>query len=187
MDGTSSLTGQPMGTWLIILLLFLFLLGGNNGFGFGNNNNAAAFMAGAASQDRWPTASELLINNNTMWQNQLMAQQNLANQTNIISTGFCSVNKSIWDSIYEAQKNTCEIIQNANANTQKIIDMMCANTITQLRTDLAEAKLEANNAAQTTELLSKLSPTPIPSYLTYSPYVSVYPPITTTTTSTANW
>ena len=52
-------------------------------------------MAGAASQDRGPTASELLINNNTMWQNQLMAQQNLANQSQLISTGFCSVNKSI--------------------------------------------------------------------------------------------
>ena len=74
MDGTTSIATPGMGTWLIILLLFLFLLGGNNGFGFGNNN-ATAFMAGAASQDRGPSATELLMNNNTMWQNQLMAQQ----------------------------------------------------------------------------------------------------------------
>lgn len=185
MDGTASLaTGQPMWTRLIILLLFLFLLGGNNGFGFGSNNNAAAFMAGAASQEKWPSAAELLINNNTMWQNQLMAQQNLANQTNIISTGFCSVNKSIWDSIYEAQKNTCEIIQNANANTQKILDMMCSNTITQLRTDLAEAKLESNNAEQTATLLAKLSPTPYPAYIVSSPYTGLIPsPSTSATTA----
>lgn len=184
MDGTTSLATQPMGTWLIILLLFLFLLGGNNGFGFGNNNNAAAFMAGAASQDRGPSASELLINNNTMWQNQLLAQQNLANQSQLISTGFCNVSKNIWDSIYEAQKNTCEIIQNANANTQKILDMMCANTITQLRTDLAEAKLEANNADQTATLLARLQPTPYPAYIVSSPYTGLIPsPSTTSTTA----
>ena len=56
---------------------------------------------------------------------------------------------------------------------------MCADTITQLRTDLAEAKLEANNAAQTTELLSKLQPVSIPAYITSSPYSSIYPPTTT--------
>lgn len=184
MDGTTSIVSQPtMWTWLIILLLFLFLLGGNNGFGFGNNNNAWAFMAWVASQDRGPSASELLINNNTMWQNQLIAQQNLANQSQLISTGFCSVNKSIGDSIYEAQKNTCEIIQNSNANTQKILDMMCNNTITQLRTDLAEAKLESNNAAQTATLLARLQPTPSPAYIVSSPYTGLIPSPSTTTTA----
>lgn len=178
MDGTTSMN-PGMGTWLIILLLFLFLLGGNNWFGGFGNNNAAAFMAGASSQ--WPSTTELLMNNNTMWQNQLMSQQNLANQSQLISTGFCSVNKSIGDSIYEAQKNTCEIIQNSNANTQKILDMMCNNTITQLRTDLAEAKLEANNAAQTVELINRLAPAATPSWIVSSPYTSIYPPTTTTT------
>ena len=186
MDGTTSLaTGQPMWTWLIILLLFLFLLGGNNGFGFGNNNNAAAFMAGAASQDKGPDATQLLIENNTMWQNQLLNQQGLANQTTLITQGFCWVNSNIEKAILQGQQNTAAIIANDTANTQKILDMMCSNTITQLRTDLAEARLEANNAAQTSELIARLSPTPVPSYLTYSPYVSVYPPVTTT--SASNW
>ena len=183
MDGTSSLATPGMGTWLIILLLFLFLLGGNNWFGGFGNNNAAAFMAGAAS-DRGPSATELLMNNNTMWQNQLMAQQNLANQTTLISTGFCNTNANIDRAIYEWAKNTCAIIQNDNANTQKILDMMCWNTITQLRTDLAEAKLEANNAEQTATLLSKLSPSPVPAYIVSSPYTWLIPsPSTTTTTA----
>ena len=184
MDGTSSLATPGMGTWLIILLLFLFLLGGNNWLGGFGNNNAAAFMAGAASQDRWQSATDLLINNNTMWQNQLLAQQNLANQTTLISTGFCNTNQNIDKVIYEWAKNTCEIIQASNANTQKILDMMCANTITQLRTDLAEAKLEANNAAQTSELLARLSPTPYPAYIVSSPYTGLIPsPSTTSTTA----
>ena len=58
--------------------------------------------------------------------------------------------------------------------------MMCSNTITQLRTDLAEARLEANNAQQSTYLLSKLAPYPTPSWIVSSPYTSIYPPTTTT-------
>lgn len=182
MDGTTSLATPWMGTWLIILLLFLFLLWGNNWLGGFGNNNAWAFLAWAASQ--WPNTTELLMNNNTMWQNQLMSQQNLANQTNLISTWFCNTNHSIDKAIYEWAKNTCAIIQNDNANTQKILDMMCNNTITQLRTDLAEAKLEANNAAQTVELINRLAPAATPSWIVSSPYTSIYPP---TTTTASNW
>ncbi len=57
--------------------------------------------------------------------------------------------------------------------------MMCANTITQLRTDLAEAKLEANNAQQTIDLVNRLAPYPTPSWIVSSPYTSIYPPATT--------
>ena len=178
MDGTTSIATPGMGTWLIILLLFLFLLGGNNGYAFGNNN-AAAFMAGAASQDRGPSPSELLINNNTMWQNQLLSQQWLANQTTLITQGFCNVNSNIEKAILQWQQNTAAIIANDTANTQKILDMMCSNTITQLRTDLAEAKLEANNAQQTIDLVNRLAPYPTPSWIVSSPYTSIYPPATT--------
>ena len=59
--------------------------------------------------------------------------------------------------------------------------MMCADTITQLRTDLAEAKLEANNAAQTTQLINRLAPYPTPSWIVSSPYTSIYPPAPTAT------
>ena len=57
---------------------------------------------------------------------------------------------------------------------------MCSNTITQLRTDLAEAKLEANNAQQTIDLVNRLAPYPTPSWIVSSPYTSIYPPATTT-------
>lgn len=182
MDGSSAMATPWMGTWLIILLLFLFLLGGNNGFGGLGNNNAAAFMAWAASQDRTSNA-ELLIWNNTMWQNQLAFQQALANQTTLITQGFCGVNSNIEKAILQWQQNTAAIIANDTANTQKILDMMCNNTITQLRTDLAEAKLEANNAQQTIDLVNRLAPYPTPSWIVSSPYTSIYPPTTTTTSN----
>lgn len=79
------------------------------------------------------------------------------------------------------KSNTAAIIASWTANTQKILDMMCNNTITQLRTDLAEAKVEANNAQQTKDLIQRLAPTPTPSRIVASPYTSIYPPATTTT------
>jgi hypothetical protein len=40
-----------------------------------------------------------LINNNTQWQQQLYAQQNLANQTTLLTQGFCGVNSNIEKAI----------------------------------------------------------------------------------------
>lgn len=182
---TNTTTFWGMGTWLIILLLFLFMFNGNWFWGFGNNNAMGRLLGNQNSNNNHDNTVEL-INNNTMRQNQLMAQQNLANQTNLISTWFCNTNQNIERAILQGQQNTCNIMQNCTANTQKVLDYLCSQETMRLRTDLAEAKLEANNAAQTTELLTKLQPVAIPSYIVSSPYTSIYPPVTTGTT-TANW
>lgn len=171
---TNTMSFGGMGTWLIILLLFLFMFNGN-GFGWFGWNAALWAMNNNNNHDNTVD----IINNNTQWQQQLMAQQGLANQTTLITQWFCNVNSNIEKAILQGQQNTAAIIASWTANTQKILDMMCANEITQLRTDLAEAKLEANNAAQSTYLLSKLAPYPTPSRIVSSPYTSIYPPATT--------
>ncbi len=179
---TNTTTFGGMWTWLIILLLFLFMFNGN-WFGWRGWNNAMGWLLWNQNNNNNHDNTVDLMNNNTMWQNQLMSQQNLANQTNLISTWFCNTNSNIEKAILAGQQNTCQIMQNCNQNTQKILDMMCQNEITQLRTDLAEARLEANNAAQSTYLLSKLAPYPTPSWIVSSPYTSIYPPATTTASS----
>lgn len=185
MDWSSSLATQPgMWTRLIILLLFLFLLGGNNWFGwFGNNNNAAAWLLGQANSNNNHDNTVDLINNNTMWQNQLFNQQWLSNLTSQMNMGFCGVNSNIEKAILAWQQNTCQIITASTANTQKILDMLCNQETQRLRTELAEARVVANNNAQTAELLTRLQPNPIPSYIVSSPYTSIYPPTTTSTTN----
>lgn len=154
---------------------------GWNGFwwlgGFGWNS--AAWLLWNQNNNNNHDNTVDLINNNSFWQQQLASQQNLANQTTLITQGFCNVNSNIEKAILQWQQNTAAIIASWTANTQKILDMMCNNTITQLRTDLAEAKLEANNAAQTTELINRLAPYPTPSWIVSSPYTSIYPPTTT--------
>lgn len=180
MDNNNALwfwTG--MGTWLIILLLFLGR-GGNNGFWFWNNGNAWARMMANSNANNNHDNTVDLINNNTMWQNQVFNTQNQANQTSMIQMGFCNVNNNIEKAIQQATQNTCQIIANSTANTQKILDMMCNQETQRLRTELAEQKVIAQNNQQTVDLLSRLQPTPIPSYIVSSPYTSIYPPATAT-------
>jgi hypothetical protein len=99
----------------------------------------------------------------------------------LITQGFCGVNNNIEKAILAGQQNTSAIIASSAANVQRVLDKLCEQETQRLRTELAESRVIANNAAQTTELLSKLQPTPVPSWIVSSPYTSIYPPTTTTT------
>ena len=178
----STLSTQPwMWTWLIILLLFLFLIGGNGFWWFGGGNNAAAWMAGMANSNNNHDNTVDLINNNSFWQQQLANSQSLANLTSQMNMWFCSTNSNIERAILAGQQNTAQIIASSAANVQKVLDKLCEQETQNLRTALAEARVVANNNAQTAELISRLQPNPIPSYIVSSPYTSIYPPTTTTT------
>jgi len=168
-----------MGTWLIILLLFLF--NGNGGFGWFGNNNAGAWLLSGMNNNNNHDNTVDLINNNTMWSNQLFNQQNIANLTSSMNMGFCNTNQNIERAILAGQQNTAQIIASSQANVQRVLDKLCEQETQNLRTQLAEARVIAQNNAQTTELLSKLQPVAIPSYIVSSPYTSIYPPTTTTT------
>lgn len=84
MDQNAMSFGGGMGTWLIILLLFLFMFNGNGFGGFGGGANAAWLLNGMNNNNNHDNTVDL-INNNTQWTQQMYAQQNLANQTNLIS------------------------------------------------------------------------------------------------------
>lgn len=165
-----------MWVWLIILILFLFM--GWNWFGWFWGNNAAWLLNGMNNNNNHDNTVDI-INNNTQRQQQLAAQQNLANQTTLLTQGFCGVNSNIEKAILAWQQNTAAIIAASASNVQKVLDRLCEQETMALRTQLAEAKVIANNNAQTTELLSKLQPVAVPSYIVSSPYTSIYPPTTT--------
>lgn len=173
---TNTMSFWWMGTWLIILLLFLFMFNGNwfGGFGWAN---AAWLLNSNNNHDNTVD----IINNNTQRQQQLMAQNQLANQTTLITQWFCNTNQNIERAILAWQQNTASIIASSAANVQKVLDKLCEQETERLRTQLAETRVIAQNNAQTTELLSKLQPVAVPSYIVSSPYTSIYPPATTTT------
>jgi len=183
MDQTTMAT-QPMWTWLIILLLFLFLLGNNWGFGwFGWFGwwNAAAWMAGLSNSNNNHDNTVDLINNNSFWQQQLASQTNIANLTSQMNMWFCNTNSNIERAVLAWQQNTAQIIASSAANVQKVLDKLCEQETDRLRTALAEARVMANNASQTNEIINAIRPSSVPAWIVSSPYTSIYPPTTTTT------
>ena len=179
MDGTNTtMTMWGMGTWLIILLLFLF--NGNWFWGFGWNNAWAWLLNGMNNNNNHDNTVDL-INNNTLWQNQLFNQQNINGIISAMNIGFCNTNQNIERAILAGQQNTAQIIASSQANVQKVLDKLCEQETDRLRTALAEARVIAQNNQQTNELIARLSPTPTPSWIVASPYTSIYPPTTTTT------
>jgi len=173
MDQNAMSFGWGMGTWLIILLLFLFM-GNGNGFGGFGWNNAAWLLSGMNSNNNHDNTVDI-INNNTMWQNQLFAQQGLANQTTLITQWFCNTNNNIEKAILAGQQNTANIIAASTANTQRILDKLCSDETARLRAELLEARNIASNNLQTQYLISQLRPYPTPAYQVSSPYESITP------------
>lgn len=163
-----------MGTWLIILILFLFMNNGNWFGGFGGGN-AAAWLAWMNNNNNNHDNTVDIINNNTQWSQQMTAMQNLANQTNLITQWFCNTNSSIEKAILAGQQNTAAIISASTANTQKILDKLCADETARLRSELLEARNSQSNSLQTQYLISQLRPYPTPSYQVSSPYESITP------------
>lgn len=168
-----------MGTWLIILILFLFMgnwFGGLGGFGGGN---AAAWLAWMNNNNNNHDNTVDIINNNTQWQQQMTAMQNLSNQTNLITQWFCNTNNNIEKAILAWQQNTASIIASSAANVQKVLDKLCDQETDRLRTELAEARVIANNTQQTADIVNAIRPFPQSAYIVSSPYTSIYPPTTT--------
>ena len=73
---------------------------------------------------------------------------------------------------YNMAKNTCDVIQANNDNTQKILDLITSDKIDSLRTELQAAQLQLGQLSQTATLIDTLQPTPKPAYITCSPYAA---------------
>ena len=98
---------------------------------------------------------------------------NLAAQTNILQN---TVNNN-GTAIQQALNNGFrDVIDAQNAGTQRIVDMFTQDKIQSLQTELQSAQLQLSNAAQTNNIVNALRPTPVPAYLTCSPYQTIVNP-----------
>ena len=126
-------------------------------------------------QNGYETRDAINMNSNAI-QGQLCQGFNGINQA-INNIGYniqdccCKTQRSVDNVNYNMAKNTCDIIQAGNANTQRIIDYLTQNEITSLRTELQSAQLQLSNNAQTRNIISELRDTncPIPSYIVPNP------------------
>lgn len=184
------------GWWLIILFALIFGWGGN-GNGFGGNGNSFTDSAVQRGFDNQSVLNKLngienglcdgfYAQNTTMLQGFAGVDSALCNgfnnvNNNITQSRFenqqccCDTQKEIIQNRFDASKNTCDIIQAQNENTQRIIDHMTQNEMQTLRDQLQTANFQLSQQAQSANLINQLRPCPIPAYLSCSPYTSYDP------------
>lgn len=182
--------GDGNGWWLILFLLICGwggygFGGGFGGYGGGGFNSPAgqgfatrtdidAALATKGIENGIQNISTQLCNGfNTLGsqmancccdlkQGQGEINYNMAAQTNILQN---TVNNGFRD-----------VIENQTAGVQRIIDTITQDKIQSLQTELQSAQLQLSNAAQTTNIINALRPTPTPSYPVMSPYTSIINP-----------
>lgn len=88
----------------------------------------------------------------------------------------CSTKSMILENRYLNEKQTCDIITNANANTQRIIDMFTADKIEALRSENAVLKGKLSDDYQADRIIGALAPKqPIPAYPVFPTTSFAYP------------
>lgn len=190
--------GMYGGEWFwIIIILFAFW---GNGFGNRNNgletdidtrflerdifntnqnvSNTACQTQRDVLESSCQTQRDVLENKYT---NQLGVQSIISSQKDCC----CETNRNIdsvrYDNLLSAKdaqaqlaEYCCRLEAGNLANTQKILDKLCENEIQALRTDLQSAQLQISQLSQTSNIVNSLRPTPIPAYITCSPYESAF-------------
>lgn len=188
-------------SWVWIILLFaIFGWGGN---GFGRNGNGITQMEMQQGFDTQSILRKLdginnglcdgfyaVNTNNLQMQNQLqrdLCQGFASTNAAIADNRFaaqqccCETNRNIDAVRYEAAKNTCDIVRAIEKDGDATRALINANTMQALRDkivakdqELQTANFQLSQQAQNTTLISALRPTPIPAYITCSPYEANY-------------
>lgn len=105
-------------------------------------------------------------------------QSNFNNQTgfnaiqNQMASCCCNLGRGQENLKYALAQSTCDIITNADKNTDRIINYLTQNELDNLRTELQSAQLQLSQLSQTSNIVNQLQPTPKPAYITCSPYAS---------------
>lgn len=84
----------------------------------------------------------------------------------------CETNRNIDAVRYENAKNVCDIVNAIKADGDATRALMTQNEIQKLRDDLQTANFQLSQQAQSANIIGQLRPTPMPAYLTCSPYES---------------
>lgn len=184
--------GDGNGWWII---LFLLICGwGGYGFGGGYNGggtNTPGFQGFATRSDIDAALSTKGIESGITGIGTQLCNGFAGVNSAIANLGYqnqqccCDLKQAIGDVNYNmaAQTNILQntvnngfrdVIEAQNAGTQRIIDTITQDKIQSLQTELQSAQLQLSNVAQTNNIINALRPTPVPAYITCSPYQAVY-------------
>ena len=175
------------GIWAILLLALLGGFGGR-GYGAGTGNEFVGYELGkVASTNDVASGFSTSTILGTQREMQLAMQQGFAgvdnaictlgyqNQQGInqisreISTCCCDIRTSLLENRYLNEKQTCDLIVNQNANTQRIIDWLNNKELCDVKAENLALKGQISNYNQTSTIIGALAPTPIPAYVVQNP------------------
>ena len=181
--GNGGFGGWGDGWWILLLLL----CGWGNGNGWaGNGGQQMGYELGrvATTNDVASgfSTSAIMGNINDIM---LTQQSGFANVQQTLCQGFNGLNQAIGDCCcrtqaaiadvkYANERNTCDIIQAGNANTQRIIDYLNCQEMNNLRNENQTLRLQASQSAQNAYLIDQLRPTARPAYITCSPFDTAF-------------
>mgnify|MGYP006993855865 CR=1 FL=1 len=209
-DGSNNDWGGN-GAWWIIILIVLFGYGGygfgNRGQGsvadgytlasdfatiqrqlsdgFGDLTAQSRYIQNGICDGFYAMNSGMLTGFNnidkTVMQNGYETRNAIAGLSSQLSNCCCETNRNIDSVNYNMSRNTCDIIQANNANTQRIIDYLTNDKIETLNRELTLAQNQLSQVAQTSAInnsinnvVNELRPIAKPAYITCSPYQSTY-------------
>lgn len=174
------------GMWMMMFLFFLLAWGGG-GFGWGNNAGSAqgALTRGELCQDMNFQSIENAVRGvqsglcdgfyamNTGMLNGFSGVNNAIQQAQFAAQQCCcETNRNIDAVRYENAKNTCDIVNAIKADGDATRALITQNEIQALRDQLQTANFQLSQQAQNETLISAIRPTPVPAYVTCSPYES---------------
>ena len=177
------------GEWFWIIII-LFAFWGNNGVG-GNRFNGLETNIDTRFLERDIFNTNQNVSNTGCQTQRDVLESRYTTQLGLTNLGAkmqeccCDTQKEILQNRYDNALQTqtlssqlaqccCDLRAEGLANTQKILDKMCENEINSLRTELQSAQLQISQLSQTSNIVNSLRPTPIPAYLTCSPYESAF-------------
>lgn len=170
------------GAW-VFFLFFLLAWGGGFG-GFNNRDNGALTRAEMQQGFDMQNVQRQLqgINNglcdgfyamNTGMLNGFSGVNNAIQQMQFAQQNCCcETNRNIDSVKYENARNTCDIVNAIKADGDATRALMTQNEIQSLRDQLQTANFQLSQQAQSANIINQLRPTPIPAYVTCSPYES---------------
>lgn len=173
--------------WIWIIVLFA-IFGGGNGFGFGRNGSAVTQMELQQGFDTQNIVGKLDRLGDGL-------ASGFYAQARDLCTGFAAVNAAISENRFAAQqcccetnrnidavryenaKNTCDIVRAIEKDGEATRALITQNTMQALRDKLADKDrdiqtrdFQLSQLNQNATLINTLRPTPIPAYITCSPY-----------------
>ena len=87
----------------------------------------------------------------------------------------CDLKSTILENRYLNEKQTCELINNQNSNTQRIIDYLVGEKIDTLNRKLATAENALTQCQNNAYLLGQIKPQPVPAYPVFPTTSFAYP------------